>query len=134
MADTENSLLQTDGIPEIEYTMEVMNEIPRETDKTLTIEDCAADAKATGQAIANVASDLSEYELDAFGLMYPIGSIYVSMNSAAPTFAGTYWQEVIPTATVTQLKNNGMNFVPGKGTGTVHYWQRIEEPTGGEGT
>ena len=59
MADTENSLLQTDGIPEIEYTMEVMNEIPRETDKTLTIEDCAADAKATGQAIANVASDLS---------------------------------------------------------------------------
>jgi hypothetical protein len=134
MADTENSLNETSGIPEIDYEVEVFGMTQAEVDKTLTIEDCAADAKATGQAIANVASDLSEDELDAFGLMYPIGSIYVSMNSTAPTFTGTYWQEVIPTATVTQLKNDEMDFVPGEGTGTVHYWQRIAEPTGGEGT
>lgn len=153
MADTENSLLHTDGIPEIdysievlnetetggipaiEYEMEVMNEMPRETDKSLTIEDCAADAKATGDAISNLAADISDYEGKAPKIVYPIGSIYVSTSSEPPYFPNTYWQEVIPVATVAQIKSGSMDFTPGVGTGTAHYWQRIIQPeNGGEGT
>lgn len=61
MADnTENSLVETEGIPEIELEMEVFGMTQAEVDKTLSIEDCAADAKATGDAIADVTADLAD--------------------------------------------------------------------------
>ena len=62
MADTENSLNETSGIPEIDYEVEVFGMTQAEVDKTLTIEDCAADAKAVGDRFGNVEGDISDLD------------------------------------------------------------------------
>ena len=64
MADTENSLNETSGIPEIDYEVEVFGMTQAEVDKTLTIEDCAADAKAVGDRFGNVEADISDLNSD----------------------------------------------------------------------
>lgn len=207
MPDTEQSLIDTPGIPEVELLVDVLNapEIvmqvevsgmtKTEVDKTLSIEDCAADAKATGQAIANVAAALADYEeevdsrtaadipyddsqspnsiqeeieevaldlhgqieevsgdvqsvaddlsgfqTDVYDLLYPIGSIYFSNSAIAPNFPGTYWVEVVKSATVAQIKAGTTGYTQGTGAGPVHYWLRTTEPEpepeeeGGDGT
>jgi len=60
MADTEGSIVDTGGIPEVEMTVEVSGMTQTPVDATLSIEGMAADAKATGDAIAGVASDVSD--------------------------------------------------------------------------
>ena len=62
MADTENSLNETSGIPEIDYEVEVFGMTQAEVDKTLTIDDCAADAKAVGDRFGNVEGDISDLD------------------------------------------------------------------------
>lgn len=62
MADTENSLNETSGIPEIDYEVEVFGMTQAEVDKTLTIEDCAADAKAVGDRFGNVEGDIGDLD------------------------------------------------------------------------
>lgn len=66
-------------------------------------------------------------------MAYPIGSIYTGSSSTAPDFPNTYWQEVVPSATVAQIKAGSMDYVAGTGTGNVHHWRRIPAPpTGGD--
>lgn len=62
MADTENSLNETSGIPEIDYEVEVFGMTQAEVDKTLTIEDCAADAKAVGDRFGDVEGDIGDMD------------------------------------------------------------------------
>lgn len=170
MADTENSIMN--GIPEISLSVEVSGMTQAEVDKTLTLEDCAADAKAVGDRFGNVESSI--YDLDqkidedvgavsdrvtvieawtgesiplhpaseeteseetiadaitelqqgTMANVYPIGSIYMTTSDQAPSFFGTVWEEILITATWTQLKNGMRSHIAGTSTGTVHFWVR----------
>lgn len=62
---------------------------------------------------------------EAMALMFPVGSIYISTSSTAPSFGGT-WREVVLKQTLAQEKTGSVDFYAGQGTGNVHYWQRIE--------
>lgn len=62
--------------------------------------------------------------LDVLNTFFPVGSIYTSTSSSAPTFGGT-WQEVKIMATWDDLKTGNRSYATGTGTGTLHYWKRI---------
>lgn len=194
---TEESVLQSieelGGIPAVEVSMEVSGMTAYPTDKTLSIADMPADAKATGDLIdalqgtaGSQAADIAEIQAwtgddipleapseeqteeiptiaeavnanataiaalqartgatiplnaeesaptiaeaiaDVVIQGYPVGSIYMSTSSTAPTFGGT-WEEIAITATWAQLKDGTRNYAPiplgGQG-GTVHFWRR----------
>ena len=132
--NTPNSIY--DGIPEVNFTLEVSNTVQTPVDDTLSIEGMAADAKATGDAIAEAKADLQE-EIDALdtgvdsvpGRLFPIGAIYVSTSSTAPTFGGTTWawQEIMIPTTWGDLEDGSRSY-RAKGTGdtpgTLHFWLR----------
>lgn len=156
MADTEQSILDIGGIPEIDEDVEVFGMTQAEVDKTLTLEDCAADAKAVGDRFGNVEGDISDLDSDIQEIkawtgediplkpndeqtvagaieelqestiqnVYPIGSIYMSTSAEAPNFLGTVWEEILITATWSQLKNGMRSHELGASTGTVHFWMR----------
>lgn len=137
MADTENSI-QEIGIPTITMTVDPSDEVQWPVDKTLSISEEAADAKATGDAINNVAADVADLMadvgaiqawtgediplnssagstsiadafLDVIGTTYPVGSIIMTASSDAPSFSGT-WVEVGITATWAQLKSGKRDY------------------------
>lgn len=118
MADTEQNIL-TDGIPEITLQLEVAETVPAPVDPTLSIAGQAADARATGQAIQLVNNTLSA----AIAALFPIGAIYVSTNSTAPAFYGT-WVEITIPATWGDIEDGMRSYVDGTGTGTLHLWRR----------
>lgn len=118
MADTETSI-ETEGIPEITFTLEVMDTVPAPVDATLTIQGQAADAKATGDAISALSTSLTA----AIAALFPIGSIYVSISSTAPAFYGT-WVEIVIPATWGDLEDGMRTCTPGTGTGNLHFWKR----------
>ena len=144
----QNSIEETGGIPVIEETMEVSGMTQAAVDKTLTIPEMAADAKATGDAINAVKEDLTDLATDVgdieswtgadiplngepdaptiaeamsdlVGEAYPVGSIYMTTANGAPSFGGT-WEEILITATWSQLK-----------TGKRGYENMPEGETGG---
>lgn len=139
MPNTEQSIESTGGIPEIEMDMEVSGMTQAAVDKTLSIPDMAADAKATGDAIGKASDDIADVASDVADILqwtgqdikltsdpesktiaeavsqvisepYPVGSIYMSTHSHAPLFSGT-WVEIGVTATWTQLKNGKRDYV-----------------------
>lgn len=140
MPNTEQSIQETGGVPEIAMTLEVSGMTQTAVDKTLTIADMAADAKATGDAIADVAADLATAISDIsdieewtgedipvssspgassiaeaissiVGESYPVGSIYMTTSNFPPTFTGT-WVEIAITATWAQLKIGQRGYAP----------------------
>lgn len=118
MADTENSIL-TEGIPEITLALEVMDTVQAPVDDSLSIAGQAADAKATGDAIAALQTTLTA----AIAALFPIGSIYVTMSSEAPAFYGT-WVEIVMPATWGDIEDGMRSCVTGTGTGNMHFWKR----------
>ena len=118
MADTENSI-ETTGIPEITLVLRVMETVQAPVDDTLSIAGEAADAKATGDAISTLQTTLTA----AIAALFPIGSVYVSLNSTAPAFYGT-WVEITIPATWGDLEDGMRSYVDGTGTGSLHFWRR----------
>lgn len=133
---TEQSVLQSieelGGIPTIELEMEVSGMTAYPTDKTLSIQDMAADAAAVGDAINDLQGAIADTELEIAGIeawtandipmtneqgsqsiaeaidgiignSYPVGTIYMTISSDAPALEGT-WVEVAISATFTQIK------------------------------
>ena len=118
MADTENSI-ETEGIPEITLELDVMSTVPAPVDPTLSIEGQAADAKATGDALALLQSTLEA----AIAELFPVGAVYCSTSATAPAFFGT-WVEFTMPATWGDLEDGMRSYTDGTGTGTLHYWRR----------
>ena len=118
MADTENSI-ETQGIPEITLQVSVMETVQAPVDATLSIQGQAADAKATGDAIAAVNTALNA----AIAALFPIGSVYVSLTDTAPVFYGT-WVEITMPATWGDIEDGMRSYADGTGTGTLHFWRR----------
>lgn len=118
MADTENSI-STEGIPEITLQLTVMETVQAPIDPTLSIAGQAADAKATGDAIANLQTVMNS----AIAALFPVGAIYVSTTATAPTFYGT-WVEFTMPATWGDIEDGMRSYEDGTGTGTLHFWRR----------
>ena len=129
----------SDGIPEVSFTMEVEETVQAPIDDTLTVSGMAADAKATGDAIAAAKADLQE-EIDNIetgvesvaGKLFPVGSIYISTSASAPTFGGTNWnwQEIMIPVKQGDLINGSRSYAAkgsGDTPGTVHFWLRIAD-------
>ena len=123
MPNTEQSIAETGGVPEITLEVEVFGMTQTPTDKTLTIPDMPADAKTVGDKVDELEEKIEEVLLD----FYPIGSIYMTVSNEAPTFLGE-WVEIAITATIAQLKNGkrGYNILPAPEVGDdVHFWLRV---------
>ena len=176
MSDTINTQESIDdGIPEVTFTMEVNDVVQAPIDDTLTISGEAADAKATGDAIAALKTELEE-EIDTVddklpdlktelegeiddakgdlqdaidavagdvddletalaavaGTLFPVGSVFVSTSSTAPTFGGANWnwQEIMIPVTYGDLMDGSRSYeavVEGDVPGTLHFWLRIAD-------
>lgn len=125
-----------DGIPEVSFTLEVSNTVQAPVDPTLSIEGAAADAKATGDAIQAAKDELQE-QIDNIetgvesvaGQLFPVGSVYISTLSAAPTFGGNtwVWQEIKMPATWGDIEDGFRSYealASGDTPGTLHFWKR----------
>lgn len=125
-----------DGIPEVTFTLEVSQTQQAPVDDTLSISGMAADAKATGDAIAQAKSDLQE-EIESIetgvdsvaGRLFPVGCVYISTSSNAPTFGGKTWtwQEIKMPATWGDIEDGFRSYeavANGDTTGTLHFWKR----------
>ena len=128
-----------DGIPEVTFTLQVSEVVTTPVDDTLSIAGMSADAKATGDAIAQAKSDLQE-EIDSIntdidsvaGLLFPVGSVYVSTSANAPTFGGENWQweEILIPVTNGDLMDGQRSYVvkdENVTAGTLHFWLRIAD-------
>lgn len=108
-----------DNIPVITLTLSVSETVTAPVDDTLSIAGEAADAKATGDAIAALQTTLQT----AIAALFPIGSIYVSVNSTAPAFYGT-WTEIIMPETYGDIEDGMRSYIDGVNTGNLHFWRR----------
>lgn len=130
---------ESSNIPEVTFTLEVSDTVQAPVDSTLSIAGMAADAKATGDAIADAQSYL-QGEIDTLGnnigavagTLFPVGSVYVSISSTAPTFGGANWnwQEIMIPTTWGDLQNGARDYVA-RGSndtpGTLHFWLRTAD-------
>ena len=88
MQNTEQSIEETGGVPVVEVEMEVSGMTQTAVDKTLSIADMAADAKATGDAIDQVAGDVADLAADVADIEQWTGEdIPLNTEDDAPTIA-----------------------------------------------
>lgn len=125
-----------DGIPRVQFSLRVANVQQAPVDDTLSIHGMAADAKATGDAIEQTKADLQQEINDlsigissVVGQLFPVGAIYVSVFSTAPTFGGDTWtwKEIMIPATWGDLEDGSRSYTDkadGDTPGTLHFWRR----------
>ena len=127
MPNTESSLLTTGGIPEVTMEVEVYGTTQTPVDATLSISEMAADAAATGAAIAAVAEDVTELAADVaaiLGTTYPVGSIYMTIEDSVPEDMPGTWTEILIPLTWGDATSGTRSYSAGTGTGTVHFFLR----------
>lgn len=139
LTGTEESV--DDGIPEVTFTLEVENTVQAPVDPNLETEGMAADAKATGEAIAAARAEL-QAEIDALGgnvasiagLFFPVGAVYVSTSDTAPTFGGENWnwEEIKIPVTNDDLIDGFRGYAAFEsgddpGEDHLHFWLRIDD-------
>lgn len=134
--NTPNSI--DDGIPEVNFEIEVSEVVQAPIDDTLTISGMAADAKATGDAIAAAKDELEEEIQDiavnvsgVADALFPVGCIYVSTSATAPTFGGSNWRwvEIMIPVTYGDLMDGSRSYADKTSEdtpGTLHFWRRID--------
>lgn len=83
----------------------------------------AADRITTGAVVVAPIPDTYYTMQEALELMFPVGSVYVSTSSTAPTFGGT-WREIIIPSTWGDLEDGNRSYYYGEGQGTLHFWKR----------
>lgn len=137
--NTEESILET-GIPTLSFTVSPSTVVYQPTDHTLSISDMPADAKATGDAIQNVSDllsgDISDLAADIAtieetlsslsNLFYPVGSVYVTVDTTVPArFTGT-WEEIAMPMTWNDLKRGTRSWaeLEGDPDRTLHFFLR----------
>ena len=77
----------------------------------------------TGDIVIGGIPDTYYTAEEALEMLFPVGSIYMSTSSTAPSFGGT-WQEIRITETWAQVEADTQGYEAGAGTGSVHYWRR----------
>ena len=140
MSEVNNTPTSIDeGIPRVTFTLRVSETQQAPVDDTLSIGGMAADAKATGEAIAAAKAELEEeiasIETDVdsvIGKLYPVGAIYISLSATAPTFGGTLWrwQEIMLPVTYGDLIDGSRSYRDKETAdypGTIHFWRRIAD-------
>ena len=133
--ETQDSISEN-GIPEVNFSLQVSEIVQAPIDSTLTIPGQAADAKATGDAIAAakqaVEEEIGELETNVgllVGQLFPVGSVYCSVSSTAPTFGGNtwIWKEILIPTTWGDLEDGSRSYADrgsGDSAGTLHFWRR----------
>ena len=107
------------NIPEISLTLEAQDTVQAPVDDTLSIAGQAADAKATGDAIAALQTAVNA----AIAALFPVGAVYASLSDEAPAFYGT-WAEITLPATWGDIEDGMRSYTDGTGTGNLHFWRR----------
>ena len=107
------------NIPEISLTLEAQDTVQAPVDDTLSIAGQAADAKATGDAIAALQTAVNA----AIAALFPVGAVYASLSDESPAFYGT-WAEITLPATWGDIEDGMRSYEDGTGTGTLHFWRR----------
>ena len=128
MPNTEQSILETGGVPEIEMEVEVfgMTQVP--VDRTLSVPDMAADAKATGDAINTVADNLADLAADVGSIEDWTGeNIPLNSQPGAPTIAEAITEFLADVYPVGSIYMSNTMFVPGV-IAAIGTWTEVMMP------
>lgn len=116
--------------PEISFQLNMGTSVPVPVDDTLSIAGQAADAAAVGEALAEAAQTTADNLAEAIGgveddikALFPVGAIYMTTSSTAPSFFGT-WAEITIPVTYGDLNTGARSYSQATGTGTIHFWLR----------
>ena len=136
MPDTENSIQET-GIPVLEMEVSASQEVQWPVDDTLSIAGEAADAKATGDAIGNIETNISDLDNEIREIqdwtgediplnsseesimiselldnLYPVGAIYSTTAETIPAVVAAIgtWTEVRIPLTWGDIKNGTRSY------------------------
>lgn len=103
----------------------------------MTAADLPMSGDAGAESVADAVGALQELTADGLPMsgensttvkavldaMWPVGSVWITTGSAAPSFFGT-WEEIKVTMTWAQLKAGERGYTAGTSSGSVHFWRR----------